>query len=128
MQTYLVPVEVREIWRLWGAYDPQGKFQMSVDAHISDPYETADGWKQYVMLASSPQAGEIRLGTINPETRRFEPYTTKTLEFSTYERDSNRIIKQVNVRIEQVRRLPTLDEVLKLRHFIGISQKFVPER
>ncbi len=109
-----VLIIIKRVLELEGLYDPNLRADTSAFAHTSAPVDTPEGLKQRVLLALFPQHGLADLGTINPETCEFKPFDPKYLNPAIYERSDNHVICSMNVPVDQVEKLPTLDQLLTI--------------
>ena len=117
-----MPIEIKKVIQLVGAFDPRYKSRTEVYAHIGKPVRDKGKEVQYAMLAIFPTNSIMRLGNINPETRMFEDISDNN---SYYERASNHVIRKVLVPTGQLPCLKTLEEVLAISG-ISVKRELIP--
>lgn len=121
-----IPVEVKKVMELEGAYRPDFNCLSSVYAHISKPVRKDGQDIQYAMLAIFPQHGVMDLGDINPNTRMFEFYDPRKINFAPYTRADNGVVNKVSVPLDSMEKLKTIDEVLGIEG-ISVKRELTPE-
>jgi len=118
-----IPVEVEKVLELEGVIRPD--FTSSIYAHISKPIKDNDRDVQYTLMAIFPQHGIMHLGSINPETRRFEHYDPDMINFALYTRADNHVVKTILVPLDQLDKLQVIDDVLKIEG-ISVKRELIP--
>ncbi|MBI5332686.1 MAG: hypothetical protein HZB65_03875 [Candidatus Aenigmarchaeota archaeon] len=112
---YLKELEIENVLELHGArHYMDSRSDIILYAHVSKPMEYKDNFVQYVMLAPGPQHGMIHLGEIDPETRCFRFFDKRMRIFGIYKRATNNVVNKVCVPHEQLEKLKTLNEILKI--------------
>lgn len=121
-----VPVKIAKVLELEGAVDPTLKGNCWVYAHVSTPAMKDGQPVQYALLARAPQHGLTQLGEINPQTREFNTYEPTPAGQTFYERAGNHVIREMDVPVTQLEKLPTLDDVLAIPG-LKVRREFTPQ-
>lgn len=119
-----IPVQIQKVMELKGAYRPDFNCPSSIYAHISKPVKRDGEDVQYAMLDIFPEHGVMYLGGIDPKTKMFNFFDPSNP--ALYTRAGNHIVNQVSVPIEQLKKLPTLEEVLGIED-ISVKRELIPE-
>ncbi len=120
-----IPVEIRRVLELEGAFRPDFNCPVFIYAHISEPVKKDGIDVQYALMAICPQHGMMDLGDINPKTRMFKTYDPQMINSSFYERVSNHVVKRVMILSDQLNKLRTLDDVLATKE-ISVKRELIP--
>jgi len=115
-----MPFDVEQVMTLKVEQEQPYRCCYIIFAHIAHPlgFPATPECPSYALLAMSPQSGVVRLGEIDPKTRNFEAFGY----FSTYERDKNRVICQMNVPAEYLDKLKTIYDICKIPEVTVISK------